>query len=123
MPNRLKQSLATHIVHVCSSCFQLFVLCSSYDVSCLFSVREVEPHVIEPSFGIGRIIYSLLEHNFHVREEDEQRTVCFHVNNFSLVIIYLKTWSVNDLFILVFSITIKITQGISKVSFMICDHC
>lgn len=41
----------------------------------LFLVREVEPHVIEPSFGIGRIIYSLLEHNFHVREEDEQRTV------------------------------------------------
>ncbi|XP_028391212.1 glycine--tRNA ligase-like [Dendronephthya gigantea] len=37
-------------------------------------VREVEPHVIEPSFGIGRIIYSLLEHNFHIREEDEQRT-------------------------------------------------
>ena len=37
-------------------------------------VREVEPHVIEPSFGIGRIIYSLLEHNFHVREEDVQRT-------------------------------------------------
>lgn len=37
-------------------------------------VREVEPHVIEPSFGIGRIIYSLLEHSFHVREEDEQRT-------------------------------------------------
>lgn len=37
-------------------------------------VREVEPHVIEPSFGIGRIIYSLLEHSFRVREEDEQRT-------------------------------------------------
>ncbi|CAB3995135.1 glycine--tRNA ligase-like, partial [Paramuricea clavata] len=36
--------------------------------------REVEPHVIEPSFGVGRIIYSLLEHNFHVREEDVQRT-------------------------------------------------
>lgn len=47
-----------------------------FTVARFFSVREVEPHVIEPSFGIGRIIYSLLEHNFHIREEDEQRTVC-----------------------------------------------
>lgn len=37
-------------------------------------VREVAPHVIEPSFGIGRIMYAVLEHNFCVREEDEQRT-------------------------------------------------
>merc|ERR1712180_42316 len=37
-------------------------------------VKEVEPHVIEPSFGIGRIMYAVLEHNFKVREEDEQRT-------------------------------------------------
>lgn len=36
-------------------------------------VREVEPHVIEPSFGIGRIMYSVLEHNFQGREGDEQR--------------------------------------------------
>eukprot|EP00795_Rhopilema_esculentum_P014077 gene14077-5064_t len=36
-------------------------------------VREVEPHVIEPSFGIGRIMYSVLEHNFKGREGDEQR--------------------------------------------------
>ena len=42
---------------------------------CLFSVRDVEPTVIEPSFGIGRIMYAVLEHNFHVREGDEQRTV------------------------------------------------
>lgn len=31
------------------------------------------PHIIEPSFGIGRIIYALLEHAFAVREGDEQR--------------------------------------------------
>ena len=41
-------------------------------------VREVEPHVIEPSFGIGRIMYSVLEHNFKGREGDEQRKVRFH---------------------------------------------
>jgi len=37
-------------------------------------VREVTPHVIEPSFGIGRIMYAILEHNFCTREGDEQRT-------------------------------------------------
>lgn len=37
-------------------------------------VRDVEPHVIEPSFGVGRIMYSVLEHNFRIREGDEQRT-------------------------------------------------
>jgi len=36
-------------------------------------VRDVEPHVVEPSFGIGRIMYSVLEHNFQIREGDEQR--------------------------------------------------
>jgi glycyl-tRNA synthetase len=40
-------------------------------------VHEVKftPSVIEPSFGIGRILYSLLEHSFYVRESDEQRCV------------------------------------------------
>ena len=31
--------------------------------------------MIEPSFGIGRIMYAVLEHNFNTREGDEQRTV------------------------------------------------
>eukprot|EP00899_Mesostigma_viride_P021088 jgi/Mesvir1/28981/Mv17754-RA.1 len=33
------------------------------------------PSVIEPSFGIGRIIYCLYEHTFYTREGDEARTV------------------------------------------------
>jgi len=37
-------------------------------------VEEIIPSVIEPSFGIGRVMYALFEHNFKVREEDEQRT-------------------------------------------------
>uniref|UniRef100_A0A8D8TT94 Glycine--tRNA ligase n=1 Tax=Cacopsylla melanoneura TaxID=428564 RepID=A0A8D8TT94_9HEMI len=37
-------------------------------------VEEIIPSVIEPSFGIGRIMYSLFEHNFKMREGDEQRT-------------------------------------------------
>ncbi|KAJ1950924.1 Glycine--tRNA ligase 1, mitochondrial, partial [Linderina pennispora] len=38
-------------------------------------VREYTPNVIEPSFGIGRILYSLIEHSFSVRADDEQRAV------------------------------------------------
>ncbi|XP_030612639.1 glycine--tRNA ligase-like [Archocentrus centrarchus] len=37
-------------------------------------VEEIIPNVIEPSFGIGRIMYSIYEHSFHIREGDEQRT-------------------------------------------------
>lgn len=37
-------------------------------------VEEITPSVIEPSFGIGRIMYSVLEHAFRQREGDEQRT-------------------------------------------------
>jgi glycyl-tRNA synthetase (class II) len=46
-------------------------------LNCLlfFAVEEVVPSVIEPSFGLGRIMYTILEHTFHVREGDEQRTV------------------------------------------------
>jgi glycyl-tRNA synthetase len=33
------------------------------------------PGVIEPSFGIGRIVYCVLEHCFGVREKDEKRTL------------------------------------------------
>jgi glycyl-tRNA synthetase len=36
-------------------------------------VEEVIPSVIEPSFGIGRIMYSIWEHNFRARDGDEQR--------------------------------------------------
>ena len=32
------------------------------------------PNVIEPSFGIGRIVYCVMEHCFKVREKDSRRT-------------------------------------------------
>ena len=41
-------------------------------------VREFQPSVIEPSFGIGRILYAVLEHSFRVRPDDEQRTVSWN---------------------------------------------
>jgi glycyl-tRNA synthetase len=38
--------------------------------------EKYTPAVIEPSFGIGRILYSLLEHSYTVREEEkEQRRI------------------------------------------------
>ncbi|PAV80362.1 hypothetical protein WR25_20646 isoform C [Diploscapter pachys] len=40
-------------------------------------VEEIEPSVIEPSYGIGRVMYAVLEHAFRQREGDEQR--CFLV--------------------------------------------
>ena len=44
-------------------------------MSLLFVVREFIPNVVEPSFGIGRILYCLLEHSFSTREDDEQRAL------------------------------------------------
>eukprot|EP01022_Parablepharisma_sp_SALTPOND_P016755 TRINITY_DN252_c0_g1_i1.p1 TRINITY_DN252_c0_g1~~TRINITY_DN252_c0_g1_i1.p1 ORF type:complete len:619 (-),score=100.20 TRINITY_DN252_c0_g1_i1:2678-4534(-) len=32
------------------------------------------PHVIEPSFGIGRIVYVILEHCYKVRQDEEKRS-------------------------------------------------
>lgn len=40
-----------------------------------YSVREFTPNVIEPSFGLGRILYTLLEHSFWSRKEDVERGV------------------------------------------------
>ena len=43
---------------------------------CVLQGQSFTPSVIEPSFGIGRIIYCLFEHSFYVRpNEDEQKAV------------------------------------------------
>ena len=46
-----------------------------YDVmiTSFTAVVDVIPSVIEPSFGVGRILYAILEHSFGVREGDDQR--------------------------------------------------
>ena len=43
-------------------------------------VREYTPNVIEPSFGIGRLLYSVLEHVYWHRVNDAARGVRFHPN-------------------------------------------
>lgn len=44
-------------------------------------VREFTPNVIEPSFGLGRILYILLEHSFWSREQDVERGVSTHITS------------------------------------------
>lgn len=39
------------------------------------NTREYTPNVIEPSFGIGRILYALIEHSFWTRSGDEARGI------------------------------------------------
>ncbi|CAF1313107.1 unnamed protein product [Adineta steineri] len=39
----------------------------------IVQVEEFTPSVIEPTFGIGRLLYVTLEHNFKIRPEDNQR--------------------------------------------------
>merc|ERR1712241_36798 len=38
-----------------------------------FFTESFVPNVIEPSFGIGRLIYACLEHNYACRENDAER--------------------------------------------------
>ena len=42
--------------------------------------REYTPNVIEPAFGIGRILYSVMEHVYWSREGSEERGVSIHSN-------------------------------------------
>lgn len=46
------------------------------------TTREYIPNVIEPSFGIGRILYSLMEHSYWTREKDEARSVSARITSF-----------------------------------------
>lgn len=39
------------------------------------SLRSFVPSVVEPSFGIGRIMYCMFEHCWFTREQDKQRAV------------------------------------------------
>ena len=58
----------------------------------MFSVEEVMPSVVEPSFGIGRVMYAIFEHNFSVREGDAQRTVSGFKYTVDLDIVIYFLW-------------------------------
>ncbi|KAF7554464.1 hypothetical protein G7Z17_g2934 [Cylindrodendrum hubeiense] len=50
-------------------------ICAIKKVTRIERLREYTPNVIEPSFGIGRILYSLLEHVYWYRPKDVARGV------------------------------------------------
>jgi glycyl-tRNA synthetase (class II) len=58
---------------------------SAQDLGILDS--DLLPHVIEPSFGIGRLLYTILEHNF--KERDERKTVKFFFLGFNLIFFFI----------------------------------
>ncbi|KAJ6263881.1 mitochondrial glycine--tRNA ligase 1 [Drechslerella dactyloides] len=80
------------------------------------STREYTPNVIEPSFGIGRILYSLMEHVFWTREEDVNRAVLSFPPNIAPTKVLLVPLSNNPQFNpLVTSMAARIRQlGISN---------
>lgn len=39
----------------------------------LVHVEDIIPSIVEPSFGIGRIMYALFEHHFKIRDGNEYR--------------------------------------------------
>ncbi|KAI0343857.1 glycyl-tRNA synthetase [Trametopsis cervina] len=75
------------------------------------SVREFTPNVIEPSFGLGRILYCLLEHSFWSREQDVERGVLSLpavVAPTKVLIVPLSTRSFDDL---VREVSTKLRKG------------
>ncbi|KAJ3490345.1 hypothetical protein NLG97_g5796 [Lecanicillium saksenae] len=50
-------------------------VCTVKQVTRVETMREYTPNVIEPAFGIGRILYCVLEHVYWYREQDEAREV------------------------------------------------
>ena len=61
-------------------------------------VEEFVPNVIEPSFGIGRIMYAIFEHNFRVRSDDEQKTVDLFFFVFHIVYLNWFHFSLRSIF-------------------------
>lgn len=50
-------------------------ICSIAQVTRVERMREYAPNVIEPAFGIGRILYCILEHVYWTRPQDDAREV------------------------------------------------
>lgn len=95
---RFRQHMSNEMAHYASDCWDCELLTSTGWLECVgcadrscFDLtqhaeatnvklsatgggKEVVPNVIEPSFGIDRIMYVLLEHNFKVREDNQLRT-------------------------------------------------
>lgn len=63
--------------------------------------RDFIPCVIEPSFGIGRIMTALLEHNFYIREKEARRVLALSplVAPYKVIVLPLSTKLVEQQYI------------------------
>lgn len=77
------------------------------------SMREYVPNVIEPSFGIGRILYALLEHTYWTREGDDARGVLSIPAMMAPTKVLVCPLSANDQFR---PLTAKLTARLRQVS-------
>ncbi|KRX64761.1 Glycine--tRNA ligase [Trichinella sp. T9] len=69
------ESTGHAIVDLGDKCFELENnICKIEKYMKAEHVEEIVPSVVEPSFGIGRVLYAIFEHSFRVRDNDEQRT-------------------------------------------------
>ena len=55
--------------------FSLKLPLATIDPQGLCPCRRFTPSVIEPSFGIGRILYCMFEHAYYMREGSEEKAV------------------------------------------------
>ena len=79
--------------------------------STLQHIREYIPNVIEPSFGLGRIIYCIFDHCFQVRADNEARTFFSFPLQIAPIKVCIATISNNSNFP---SIVKKISQILRK---------
>jgi glycyl-tRNA synthetase len=71
------ESVGTHTINFCTG-ESFTVTAEQVKIAIVqekISSRKYVPSVIEPSFGIGRILYALIEHAFWTRPDDVQKKV------------------------------------------------
>ncbi|KAF9956375.1 Glycine--tRNA ligase 1, mitochondrial [Modicella reniformis] len=98
---KLHDEIGTFSVSVNDQSFDITKdLISSFERGSITThVREYTPNVIEPSFGIGRILYCLMEHVYWVRPEGEQRGVLSFPPVVAPTKCLLVPLSTNDVFV------------------------
>lgn len=74
-------------------------------------IREYIPNVIEPSFGLGRIIYCIFDHCFQVRVDSESRGFFSFPLQIAPIKVFVTTISNNDGFPAILK---RISQALRK---------
>ncbi|QID88496.1 glycyl-tRNA synthase [Saccharomyces pastorianus] len=77
--------------------------------------REYIPNVIEPSFGLGRIIYCIFDHCFRTRLDDDERTYFSFPLSVAPIKVFITTISNNEKFPSVMSQIVRTKEIYFKV--------